>query len=258
MNIIINDLNKAEQFTSLFQHIKLFSDHVNLTFNEEKMYLQTMDSARVSIFEITLPNTWFNSYSVTDKVTLGINANVLFKVLHSRDKEQLINMNCESGMENLLINFTNDNKNNFDKHFEIPLMELDVELMEIPNFESNTDIALPSSYFAGIISQLQIFGDTIEFICSEEKIELISSSVESGKMRVNIDVSELTEYSITEGDDMKISFSLTRLHNICMYHKISKEVEIILTNDFPMKIRYKLDLEDAEMVFYLAPKIGDD
>ena len=128
--------------------------------------------------------------------------------------------------------------------------------MDIPNYESNTDITVPSSYFAGIINQMEIFGDSIEFICSEDKIQLIS---ENGTMTVDIDVDELTCYSITEDeDDMKISFSLSRLHNICMYHKISKEMEIILTHNFPMKIIYNLDFEDAKMIFYLAPKIGDD
>jgi len=57
---------------------------------------------------------------------------------------------------------------------------------------------------------------------------------------------------------MKISFSLSRIHNICSYHKLSKEVDIILTHDYPMKIIYKLDEEEATMTFYLAPKIGDD
>ena len=68
----------------------------------------------------------------------------------------------------------------FDKHFELPLIELDVDVMEIPEMESDADISLPSTYFAGIINQLEIFGDTIEFSCNEDKIILNSLSVESG------------------------------------------------------------------------------
>ena len=43
-----------------------------------------------------------------------------------------------------------------------------------------------------------------------------------------------------------------------MYHKMAKEIDIILTNNYPMKVVYNLDLENANMIFYLAPKIGDD
>lgn len=258
MNILINDTAKADLFSSLFQHIKLFTEQVNITFNKDKMYLQTMDSSRVSIFEMHLPEKWFNEFKIDDDKTiiLGVNANILFKVLNTRDKEQTINIQYDTDSDKLNIHFTSENKKNFDKHFAVPLVNIEEELMDIPNYESNTDITVPSSYFAGIINQMEIFGDSIEFICSEDKIQLIS---ENGTMTVDIDVDELTCYSITEDeDDMKISFSLSRLHNICMYHKISKEMEIILTHNFPMKIIYNLDFEDAKMIFYLAPKIGDD
>ena len=258
MNILINDTTKADIFSSLFQHIKLFTEQVNITFNKEKLYLQTMDSSRVSIFEMHLPEKWFDEFKLDNdiSVVIGVNANILFKVLNTRDKEQTINIQYELDSDKLNIHFTCENKKNFDKHFSVPLINIEEELMDIPNFESNTDITVPSSYFAGITNQMEIFGDSIDFICSEEKIQLIS---ENGTMRVDIDVDELTSYSITEGDeDMKISFSLSRLHSICMYHKISKEMEIILTHNFPMKIIYNLDFEEAKMIFYLAPKIGDD
>ena len=260
MDVKINNLLNADTFTSLFQHIKLFTEHVNITFTDDKMYLQTMDSSRVSIVEINLPKLWFDEYEMKDcSVTMGIQANVLFKVLNSRDKDQIIHLEYEKDSDKLYIHFTSENKQSFDKHFEINLIDLDVELLEIPDFNSNTDISVPSSYFAGIITQLQIFGDTIEFQCSEEKVQLISHSVDSGKMKVDIKVDELTEYSISESEEvMKISFSLSRIHNICSYHKLSKEVDIILTHDYPMKIIYKLDEEEATMTFYLAPKIGDD
>jgi proliferating cell nuclear antigen len=259
MDIKINNLLKADVFSSLFQHIKLFTEHINITFSDEKMYLQTMDGSRVSIVEMNLPNSWFDEYTINNSaITMGVQANVLFKVLNCRDKDQIIHLEYEADSDKLCIHFTSENKQSFDKHFEINLIDLDVELLEIPSFDSNTDISVPSSYFAGIITQLQIFGDTIEFECSEEKVQLISHSVDSGKMKVDIDVDELTGYSITEGEVMKISFSLSRIHNICNYHKLSKEMDIILTHDYPMKIIYKLDEEDASMVFYLAPKIGDD
>ena len=261
MNIEITDLARAEKFCNLFQHVKLFTDHINIIFHEDRMYLQTMDSSRVSIVEIYLPSDWFNTYDYTSEepITLGLNATMLFKVLNTRDKYQTIQLLFDNDHSDILnIHFVSDNKKIFDKHFEIPLMEIEVELMNIPEFDSDADIMLPSSNFAEIINQLQIFGDTIEFKCTEEHIQLCSISTESGKMMADIDIDELTSYSITEDNNMNISFQLSRLHNICMYNKISKEVEILLTDNYPMKITYQLDTEDAKMIFYLAPKINED
>ena len=62
MNIHITNIQKSEIFTSIFQHIRLFTEHINITFSKERMYLQSMDSSRVSIFELILPAEWFDIY----------------------------------------------------------------------------------------------------------------------------------------------------------------------------------------------------
>lgn len=261
MDIQILNPSTAECFTNLFQHIKLFTEYVNITFSKEKLYLQTMDSSRVSIVEIFLPHNWFQNYDLKNEesITIGINSTILFKVLNTRDKQQNIYLKYDNdNSDKFYIDFVSEDKTVFDKHFELPLIELDVDVMQIPEMESDADISLPSTYFAGIINQLEIFGDTIEFSCNEDKIILNSLSVESGKMTVNIDIEDITSYAINEGETMNISFSLNRLHNICMYNKLSKEVEIMLTNNFPMKITYPLNMDEAKMVFYLAPKISED
>lgn len=261
MNVVLRNPQKAESFSSLFQHIKLFTDHVNIMFEKEHMYLQSMDSSRVSVFEIKLESTWFDTYEHThpNAIPLGVSSALLFKILNTRDKVQELQLvfdNDES--DKLFINFTCENKAIFDKKFELPLVDLEYELMAIPDSESQAEISINSANFANIINQMKMFGDTLEIECDEEKIMMYSISQESGKMLVEINIDDLTAYSINEGESMKLSFSLNVLHNICMYNKIAKDVEIRLTENFPMKITYLLGDENSKMVFYLAPKISDD
>lgn len=260
MNIEISDYGKCEQFSNMFQHIKLFSDYINIIFNKDKMYLQTMDSSRVSIFEIILPNIWFDTYEINsdNDITIGIHSNLLFKVLHTRDKNQTVQFKFnEDESDKLEIHFVNDNKNIFDKHFELPLIDIETDMMSIPEYDTNVDITLLSQNFASIITQLQLFGDTIHFKCNEEKIELLSISQESGKMTADINIDDLTSYSITENETINNSFSLGKLHNICLYNKMAQELEISITDNFPMRITYDLGIENAKMLFYLAPKIDE-
>ena len=48
-------------------------------------------------------------------------------------------------------------------------------------------------------------------------------------------------------------------NNICLYNKISKEMEVKIGADYPMKIVYQLPgHDDAKMVFFLAPKISEN
>jgi hypothetical protein len=263
MNVILSTPLKADTFSAMFQNMKAFTEHINIMFEKDRMYLQSMDSARVSVFEYNLPSTWFDKYEHTNNtaICLGVNSTLLFKILNTRDKIQNITLGFDpSDNDKLFISFTSENKAVFDKHFEMPLMDLEYDLMDIPAMECDAEFSIPSATFSSLVNQLKMFGDTIDIECSEEKIELKSLSEGLGKMSVNIDIEDLDSYAINEGEVMKLSFSLTMLNNICAYHKVAKDMEIKLVKNFPMKIIYSLDSssEDATMTFYLAPKINDD
>lgn len=264
MNIRITHAQKTEIFASIFQHLRAFTEHVNITFSEERMYLQSMDSSRVSIFELILPSEWFDVYEFNQNgpFTIGVNSIILYKILNTRDKSQETHIiyDNDADTDKLFIQFTGDNKTVFDKKFELPLIDIDAELMDIPTSDCDAEFSISSASFANIISQLRIFGDNIDIECSEDKIELNSTSPELGKMTVNIDIDELTSYSVNEDDVINLSFSLAILQNICLYHKLSKEMIIYLTRDFPLKLVYILgdENENASMTFYLAPKINED
>ena len=262
MNIAITNLQKAETFAAIFQHIKVFTDNVNIMFEAERMYIQAMDTSRVSIFEIVLPAAWFDKYEQTNaaNTTIGINTIILFKILNTRDKMQEITIDySEDNTDKLFIHFTSENKAEFDKHFEVALMDIESEIMQIPETEYQAEFSIGSTVFANIINQLKLFGDSLDIKCNEEKIELCSNSMEQGKMSVEIQMDDLTSFVIDEGGELQLSFSLTFMHNICLYNKISKEMEVKIGADYPMKIVYQLPgHDDAKMVFFLAPKISEN
>jgi proliferating cell nuclear antigen len=264
MNVTLKNVAKAEVLAQIFQHIKVFTDNIIVMFGKDEVYFQSMDSSRISIFELHLPTSWFDSYehSKDGTIPIGINAPLLFKILNTREKNQEIEIVYDSNEEDkLYLHFTSEDKTVFDKRFELPLVEIDTEYMNIPEMESNAEFSLSSASFANIVNQLKLFGDTIDIVCDENKIELRSLSEGSGKMSVDIQIDELSEYSIDEGETVHLSFSLNMMHNICLYNKISKEVRIKLIKDSPMQVLYQLGdgADDAcKFAFYLAPKIGDD
>jgi len=285
MNIVIQNLQKAEVFASIFQHIKLFTEHITLHFDKHRLYIQTMDSSRVSIIDIVIPSEWFDTYehTATSSIPLGLHAQNMYKILSTREKGQEINIVfSEEESDKLFLHFTCGQQNVvadlsgnavttttsssssssktrmlFDKHFEMPLMEIDFELMNVPEMESQGEFSILSGTFSNLINQLRLFGDTLEVECSEEEISLHSLSVETGKMTVKIDIDDLTEFSINDGEVIRMSFSLVHLHNICMYHKLSSEIVVKLTDSYPIHLAFDLG-EGASIAFYLAPKINDN
>lgn len=260
MNIIINNAQKAESFTGIFQHMKAFTESINIMFEKERMYVQSMDHSRVSIFELFLPAEWFDTYEHTQPgtIVIGINSTILFKMLNTRDKSQQIHLQYTTEEDKLSLHFTGENKADFDKHFEVSLMEIDSEMMTIPEIEYQAEFTIGSVNFASIINQLKMFGDSLDITCSEEKIMLYSSNLEQGKMFVEIKMDDLSSFIIDEGSEINLSYSLNLMHNICLYNKLAKDIEVKFSADYPMKIVYLLGgHEDAKIIFFLAPKIND-
>lgn len=264
MDIIIEQVEKAEVLTSIFQHIRLFTETVNLYFEPERLYIQCMDHSHVSIMELILPSSWFSSYEVSQSIVLGINALFLYRVLNARDKTQKIHFICSESPDFLNVHLTGDNKKEFDKHFELPLIDVDSELMQIPDVDYVAEIDISSQQFAAIINQLKMFGDSLELTCTEDKIQLASSSQDQGKMFVEISIDDVSGYAINEGGELNVGFSLNYLHNMCMYSKIAKEVHLEFSQNYPMKFSYFLGEEVEEgteracLRFYLAPRVDED
>jgi proliferating cell nuclear antigen len=262
MNLSITNAVKAECFASIFQHMKAFTEHINLMIEPQRIYIQSMDTSHVSIVEVFLPKEWFDEYTLKSEspITLGISSSLLFRVLNARDKTQNISIDYDSADgDKINIHFTGDKKEEFDKHFELSLIDIDSEIMNIPEIDYQAEITLGSQNFANIINQLKMFGDNLEFKCSEKEIMLCSSSLEQGKMYVEIEIDDLSSFAIDENETIVSSFSLTFMHNICLYNKLSKEIELKITNQYPLKVIYKLPMnDDAQMVFYLAPKVEEE
>lgn len=259
MNIYIRNTQKAELFAQLFQHMKLFTEHINIHFEQERMFIQTMDQSRVSILELVIPKEWFDEYDVKEPVTMGISVNIMYRVLNSREKTQQLHISLmNKDTDKLQIFLTGENKEEFNKHFELALINLETETMDIPEIEYQVDFTIGSANFANIINQLKTFGDNMDIECTEEKMILYANSIEQGKMVCEIKIDDLSGFAINEGEKVSCGFSLNYLHNICLYNKLSKEIDVKVSANYPMKIIYKLlGCENTTLTFFLAPRIGE-
>ena len=54
MEFTISDQTKATQFSFLFQNIRVFTDTINFVCENDKLFIQSMDSANVLLFEVKI------------------------------------------------------------------------------------------------------------------------------------------------------------------------------------------------------------
>ena len=259
MQFTIRDEQTASKFSFLLQNLKIFAETINFVFQPGYLYIQSMDKAHVMLFEINLEKSSFDEYDVAENVTIGLNTNILSKLLSIREKGHSIHFS-KSKSDTIDISFHSDDKNIYNKDFTIPLVDIDYEQMQIPKSEDTAEFALPSLKFHNIIQQLKLFGENGSIYCDEQVIKLGSNSLDSGNMEVNIDINDISEYSIDEGAKVELSFTLLYLSNISLFNKLSKEIHIYLIENNPIRITYYFNDDNNTMnsiSLYLAPSLDN-
>ena len=84
------------------------------------------------------------------------------------------------------------------KNFELPLINLETDIISVPQeTEWDADFEIKSSVFQKLSHELVTFSDEVYLYCSEDTFSL-SSEGDGGKYKININIDDLTCYSIDE------------------------------------------------------------
>jgi proliferating cell nuclear antigen len=170
------------------------------------------------------------------------------------DQQLVIKKVSEETLSIELIN--GDKKGDYSKFFTMPLVEYEYDEMNIPDTEYDAELSLPSKKVTDMLSQLSNFGDDLNIICSDDFVDFKTKG-NSGEMRVNIPVDDMSSYSVVEGEDINLNYSLIYISKMCITNKLSSDIDFCLSNQCPMKIRYDLG-DNSSLLFYIAPKLADD
>tara|TARA_B110000046_G_scaffold184881_2_gene224687 strand:+ start:1607 stop:2416 length:810 start_codon:yes stop_codon:yes gene_type:complete len=269
MNIVLSDPTKVMQFVSIMKNLKNFSQDVEFVVSENGVYTQGMDSSHCCLFEMILKNDWFDKFSTDKSYVLGLNCELLAKVLNCLEQSQKIIMKYTEDSDYLFISLSpNDGETSIAKVFQLRLMDIESNILEIPDTEYSADIAMSSDDFAKLVNQLSIFGKDIMFELGDTI--KVTGKGDEGKMSAMIKEDDIIMYAAEEDMDLSLEYAGRFIVMMTAFSKLNKKIQIHFSSEMPMKIQYGLDnfmdnneedeeLEDTNYVrFFLAPKVNDD
>jgi proliferating cell nuclear antigen PCNA len=257
MKITIANKNKKDLFVAIFQVLKNCTSLVNVIFEIDRLHIQGMDKSHVCLFDVNIKQKWFDEYIVEERTTVSFDASIFHLIISTKQEshDMIIHKTDEDSLNVDLVSKEHA-KGEFNKYFKISLTDYEYEEMNVPEVDYDAEFSISSKKICEIVSQMMIFGTNINIKCSEEKIDLITNGI-TGEMLVNIPIEDLTEYSIVEGEEINLSYSLNYIHKMCLTNKISNEINFYISGGCPMKLQYDLG-DDSHFIFFIAPKISDD
>lgn len=257
MKVKLTTKERITQFNVLFQNLKAFSEHVILHVSKKGIFMQGMDLTQTSCFESNLTANWFDGYEYTledETVSIGVSTIIIQKILAIYHDKQNIEISIDDNQDNLFVSF-NGCDNVLDKYFEIPLMDIEQEMLEITNEDSEIDIIMESKQWCNLVSQLQVFHDKLVLTFTESQVLFLASG-QDGTMKVNVNLNDFVEYAIQEDYELTQAYNLKHISMMCLFGKLDQNCIMAFHQDRPMETRFKLD-EESYVVFYLAPKIDE-
>lgn len=259
MLLTIENKNKMDMFVALFQLLKNWGSYLNIHFEENQLYIQSMDKSHICLSNIIIKDKWFSSYLVQKTTNISVDSTnfatmMTYALKHTKME---IKFEDEDDPDKLYINLSNNksDKAKFDHFFELNLMDVEEETLGIPEVEYDVDLIIDAKKFTELISELMVFGSNLNIVCSEEVLEF-NSSGDAGKLKVNVPIDDLNEFAISEGEKLDISYSLNHIGKLCLSTKLGLNVSVSISSEYPMAFKYDLG-DDSSVAFYIAPKIAD-
>lgn len=191
---------------------------------------------------------------------MGINLASFSKVLKCAGTDDSVKIAADdSGADCAEFIFENSTADRL-AHFELKLMDIDSEHLNIPeNSDYQAIIQMPSSEYRRIFSDLSIIGDTITIeLTKKAACFSVEGDIGNGSLslaQTDGSESDKNAVTITVKEPVKMTFPGKYLNMFTKAVPISDFVTLCVQDGNPLAIEFSLPSENGFVRYFLAPKI---
>lgn len=240
----------------LTEALKDILTDANVEFDETGMKIVAMDSTKTILVHLKLQANKFDKYVCKKKMIVGISMFNLFRLVKTATNNDTLSFCIDESNQNILVIQIDNSEKNYSTTFDLNLMDLNEETIEIPPAEFDSIITMPSSDFQKICRDMNNLSDTIEiksvgsqliFSCNGDFAKQTTIMGETTDGITFVKNNEITE--IIQGYyNLKHLVSFTRCTNLC------SSIEMYMKNNFPIVIAFSVG-NLGKLKLALAPKL---
>ncbi len=218
-----------------------------------------MDGSHVALVSLNLSMEGFEHYRADTNMVLGVNVNLLAKVMKLADPADSITLSADDNATHLKLVFENP-KTERTTEFTMNLIQLDNEHLAIPETEYSSVVSINSSEFTKICKELYSLNETMTIHTTQEFVQFsVESEVGSGSIKIgandNGPKDEQTTLEVT--DSVTQQFAIRYLNMFNKAAPLSTFTRLCLHEEQPLVVEYKIE-QLGLLKYYLAPKINDE
>ncbi|KZT65497.1 proliferating cell nuclear antigen [Daedalea quercina L-15889] len=166
-------LNEAATLKRLLDAIKELVTDANFECNEEGLTLQAMDNSHVALVAVKLKASGFKRYRCDRPIPLGVNIASFTKVLKCAKDDDVCILKANDDADVLSLTYEARNTDRIAE-YEMKLMDIDADTLNIPDTDYDARVTMPSSEFGRIVRDLSLLGESVRIEVSKEGVRFIS------------------------------------------------------------------------------------
>merc|ERR1712154_58488 len=169
---------------------------VNFDCSEKGLQVQSMDSSHVALVSLLLRESAFADFRCDRPTSLGMNVESLSKILKMCSPNDTLKVRWQSGADT--VSFQCEGGDDRIADFDLKLMQIESEHMEIPEQQYKVVAKLPSAEFQRICRDLREFGETMQVKAGKDGITFsVQGDVGAGNVMLKPRESEKPEEKVT-------------------------------------------------------------
>ncbi len=244
MKLVVAD---APALKSAIDSIVSLVEEGEFEITKDGLHLKAMDPSQISMVSFTMPKSAFEEYSVSEDTRIGVDIGQLSGVLSRGKKGEKAELSIDEGR--LIIKFYASKRK---KTFKVPLRETGERIQREPKIEFKNHTVLKADALKEALKDAKLVSSHVRLSMTPAAF-LVEVRGDSGDVREEFEVGgdEVVEIKTSEG--AKATFPLQYLEDMMRATSASSQVRINIETDKPLKVEY--DIEGANVVYYLAPRI---
>lgn len=241
---------------TLFEVLKEIVHDVSLRIDPTGVKLLTLDGARCALVYMRLRADAFEEFKCEGTHILGVNMASMFKLVKTSGSHDTITLYMDASTCNELgIKIQNAEKNSVTD-FKLKLLDVDDEIISLPDVEFDSVITMPSAFFQRLCRDMLNISDTMIIKSTGSQLVLgcngdfARQETVIGEADAGMNISAKTDKTV-EG-----RFSLKYLSLFCKAANLSNTIELFLKEAYPLILKYNV-ASLGELRFCVAPKVDD-
>ena len=246
---------QSAAFRVLTEALKEILTDANFEIDNTGIKVMAMDSSHTVLVHLKLYASNFEYYKCDEKKILGINMLNFFKLIKTMGNSDTLTLFLERDNDNVLgIKIENSEKNTTTK-YNLNLMDLHEENIQIPPAVFDSVITMPSVDFQKICRDMHNLADNLEIKSTENQL-IFSCKGHFASQETSIGETNSGLSFVKNENPDEIVQGIFALKHLVLFSKctnLCNSSELYLKNDYPLIIKYSVaSLGDIKLC--LAPK----